>query len=198
MIKFIEIDKSVPYLTLKKYYDLAHKNNQSVIEAFLIASYSDVSQEVDARYVNLKFIQDKEFIFFSNYMSPKSQQFKSHSQISCVIYWSSINVQIRMKGVVSKKSSKFNNEYFLNRSKEKNALAVSSNQSQRISSYHKVLNNYKKALKDSNLNQCPKHWGGFSFIPYYFEFWQGHQSRINKRDVYELNKETWIHSIIEP
>ena len=61
-----------------------------------------------------------------------------------------------------------------------------------------MLNNYKKALKDSNLNQCPKHWGGFSFIPYYFEFWQGHQSRINKRDVYELNKETWIHSIIEP
>jgi pyridoxine/pyridoxamine 5'-phosphate oxidase len=31
--------------------------------------------EVDSRYVNLKFISNDEFIFFSNYDSPKASSF---------------------------------------------------------------------------------------------------------------------------
>ena len=31
----------------------------------------------------------------------------------------------------------------------------------------------------------PDFWGGFSFVPYYFEFWQGHKNRLNKRHVFE-------------
>lgn len=198
MIKFIEIDSTTPYKKFKKCYDLALEKNQSVVEAFLVASYSAKNKEVDARYVNLKFIHNKEFIFFSNYLSPKAEQFKSHSKISCVIYWSSTNTQIRMRGTVKRKSSKYNQEYFFNRSKEKNALAISSKQSQRVSSYEEVISNYETVIKKSDLNKCPEYWGGFGFIPNFFEFWEGHPSRINKRDAYYKNKDTWIHSILEP
>ena len=34
--------------------------------------------------------------------------------------------------------------------------------------------------------------GGYSFSPYYFEFWDGHKSRVNKRYVYELVKNKWV------
>ena len=27
-----------------------------------------------------------------------------------------------------------------------------------------------------------------------FEFWEGHESRLNKREVYELKDDKWIHS----
>ena len=40
-------------------------------------------------------------------------------------------------------------------------------------------------MKD-NLDECPNDWGGFLFKPYYFEFWKGHESRLNERDVYEI------------
>ncbi len=198
MITFKNIDDSIPYSKLKQFYDLALKKNQSVIEAFLVASYSTSNNEVDARFVNLKFVQNSEFIFFSNYESPKSLQFKSHNQVSCVIYWSSINVQIRMKGQINKKSAQFNNDYFSNRAKEKNALAISSRQSQPISNYDDVLTNYKNTLKNSNLHVCPDYWGGFSFIPDYFEFWEGHDSRVNKRDVYKIVNNEWSHSVLQP
>ena len=148
--------------------------------------------------MNLKFIDNKEFIFFSNYNSAKSIEFRDHNQITALIYWNSTNTQIRMKALIKKKSVKYNKSYFANRSKKKNALAISSNQSNPIDSFEKVLENYNESIKFDNLKECPEYWGGYSFTPYYFEFWEGHQSRLNKRDVYELNGEDWIHRILQP
>jgi len=44
----------------------------------------------------------------------------------------------------------------------------------------------------------PEYWGGFSFIPYYFEFWVGHESRINKREVFDKTEGIWKHSFLQP
>mgnify|MGYP001227608139 CR=1 FL=1 len=198
MIEFINPSKETPYKIFKKKYDDAWKANQSIIEAICISSYSSIKKEVGARFVNLKYVNEKEFIFFSNYKSPKSEDFLSHDQITALFYWSSTNVQIRMKGQINKKSAQFNNDYFSNRAKEKNALAISSRQSQPISNYDDVLTNYKNTLKNSNLHVCPDYWGGFSFIPDYFEFWEGHDSRVNKRDVYKIVNNEWSHSVLQP
>ena len=103
-----------------------------------------------------------------------------------------------MKAHIKKTSKSFNNEYFKNRSKHKNALAISSNQSQLIPTYDDVVIKYNHILETENLLKCPNYWGGFAFIPYYFEFWRGHESRINKRDVYQFNGNTWDHEIIQP
>ena len=97
MIKFINNNSSEPYIKLYETYKDALINNQICVEAILIASYSSDLKEVDARYVNLKFVDNKKFIFFSNYESSKSLQFQAHSQISSVLYWNSVNTQIRMK-----------------------------------------------------------------------------------------------------
>jgi len=50
---------------------------------------------------------------------------------------------------------------FLNRSEEKNALAISSNQSKPIDSYSQVKENYNKSLENDDLKKCPEYWGGF-------------------------------------
>tara|TARA_A100001035_G_C27570830_1_gene403070 strand:- start:80 stop:676 length:597 start_codon:yes stop_codon:yes gene_type:complete len=198
MIKFINISEEIPYKIFKNKYDDAIKANQSVIEAICISSYSSVNKEVNARFVNLKFVNDKEFIFFSNYESPKSEDFISHDQITALFYWSSTNVQIRMKAKINKTSREFNLKYFSDRDAKKNALAISSNQSKPVSSYDEVYENYNNSLKNDSLKDCPEYWGGYSFAPYYFEFWEGHESRLNKREVYEINNGDWIHYILQP
>ena len=185
MIEFRNLNKEIPYQLFKEKYDEAIYAGQKSIEAISISSYNKDINEVDSRYVNLKFILNDKFIFFSNYDSPKAASFKSHNQIAALLYWPTINVQIRMKAKIKMKSYEFNQKYFLNRSKDKNALAISSNQSKPIDSYSKVKENYKKSLQNDNLKKCPDFWGGFSFTPYYFEFWEGHKSRLNKRDVFD-------------
>ena len=198
MIEFNDLSQEIPYLLFKEKYNDSINANQSDIEAICIASYSSKRKEVNARFVNLKFVNDKEFIFFSNYKSPKSQDFISHTQITALIYWSSINVQIRMKAKIKQTTSEFNQEYFKQRDKKKNALAISSDQSAKIASYENVYKKYDKSLQNDNLIKCPDYWGGYSFTPYYFEFWEGHESRLNKREVYEIKNNDWIRSILQP
>jgi len=198
MIDFLNLSQETPYLILKKKYDDALCANQKNIEAVSISSYSNKLKEVNSRFVNLKFIDNNDFIFFSNYDSPKSQEFKSHHQITCLIYWNSINTQIRIKAVIKKTSLEFNKNYFIHRLEKKNALAISSNQSVAIDSFKRVIENYSKSLEFDNLKECPDHWGGYSFKPYYFEFWEGHESRLNKRDSYHINNSEWHHSILQP
>ena len=198
MIEFKDLNQETPYLKLKEKYDSAKAADQKIIQAISISSYSNELKEVNSRFVNLKFIDNKEFIFFSNYDSPKSQEFKGHNQITALIYWNSINVQIRLKAIIKKTSLKFNKDYFLNRSKEKNALAISSNQSMPIDSYESIKNKYAKTLELNNLKECPEFWGGYSFIPYYFEFWEGHDARINKRESYLYKDNKWIKFFLQP
>ena len=169
----MKIIKKLSYEPYKTFYDLfskAKKSQQKDIQAISISSYNKKHNEVDSRYVNLKYINGEEWIFFSNYNSPKSEQFDSHSQISAIFFWHKINTQIRIKAKIEKTSVKYNEKYFSKRTKEKNALAISSNQSKTIESYNHVEKNYYHSLKSDNLKKCPRYWGGFSFIPYYFEY----------------------------
>lgn len=198
MIKFRNLSKEKPYKVFEKQYHEALKAKQDKIEAICISSYSIALNEVNARFVNLKIIDDKNFIFFTNYESPKSKEFQNFNQISAVIYWNTTNVQIRLKGRVKKTCSEFNNNYFRKRDLKKNALAISSKQSSRISSYEDVQKNFIKSLENENLYNCPDYWGGYFFEPYYFEFWEGHNSRINKRIVYEVNNGKWDEYYLQP
>jgi pyridoxamine 5'-phosphate oxidase len=198
MIEFNNLNQEIPYLLLKEKYDEAFEAGQKSIEAISISSYNKEVNEVDSRYVNLKFITNDEFIFFSNYDSPKAFAFNSHNQIAALLYWPSINVQIRIKAKIKKTSNDYNLKYFFDRSVEKNALAISSNQSKLIDSYSQVIENYNKSLNNDDLKKCPKFWGGYSFTPYYFEFWEGHESRLNKREVYEKNDDSWRHLVLQP
>ena len=71
-------------------------------------------------------------------------------------------------------------------------------QAKKVESYQKVLDNYYKSLKSDDLNKYPEFWGGYSFKPYYFEFWEGHESRLNKREAYKKNADSWKHLILQP
>ena len=108
MIAFNNLNQEIPYLIFKEKYEKAFNAGQAAIESISISSFNKEMNEVDSRYVNLKFISNNEFIFFSNYDSPKAAAFNSFNQIAVLVYWSSINVQIRMKATVKKTSNKFN------------------------------------------------------------------------------------------
>ena len=197
MIVFKNISKLEPFKILHEKYEKAISNKQDSPEIISIASFDTKKNEVNSRYVNLKIIDNEEFIFFTNYNSTKSNEFQLHKQISALIYWEAINVQIRMKAKILKTSSEFNRRYFLTRSPEKNALAISSNQSNIIDSFETVERKYKKTLSEESLTKCPEYWGGFSFFPFEIEFWEGNRFRINKRELY-IEEEGWKKFILEP
>ncbi len=198
MIAFKNLNTSKPYKKFKDFYEMAEKSKQKNIEAICISSFNVDQNQVDSRYVNLKYIIDDEWIFFSNYNSPKAIQFLSHQQISAVFYWNNINTQIRMKAYVYKTSNKISDAHFKNRNKKKNAISNLSNQSERIESYEKFAKDIMVELKTSKILKRSKDWGGFSFRPFYFEFWEGHEHRLNKREVYSYEDNSWVKYFRQP
>ena len=64
MIEFNSVNQEIPYLIFKTKYNEALNAGQKGIEAISISSYNNEFNEVDSRYVNLKFITNDEFIFF--------------------------------------------------------------------------------------------------------------------------------------
>tara|TARA_B100000963_G_scaffold356638_1_gene377116 strand:- start:8741 stop:9337 length:597 start_codon:yes stop_codon:yes gene_type:complete len=198
MIKFLNNSLEEPFIKLQSKYNKASNANQSSIEAISISSFNKDSNEVNSRLVNLKFIDEDKFIFFSNYNSPKSDEFDTHNQISAIIFWQSINTQIRMKAKIKKTSKDFNERYFEQRSPEKNALAISSTQSKIIESFEQVIEKYNDVKVNYDLQECPEYWGGFMFIPYEIEFWEGGKHRLNKRNLYKHFDNKWHHYILEP
>ncbi len=200
MINFINISKEEPYNKFQHFYSVAQKNNQKNIEAIAISSYNPLKKEVNSRYVNLKYIDINRWIFFTNYLSPKANEFNLHKQISCIFYWNVIDVQIRLKGDVFKLSDSYSDKHFYKRKIEKNALAIVSNQSKKIDAYNDIVEKYQKYLGSSQEldNVRPDYWGGFQFIPTYFEFWEGNENRLNKRKVYVNENNTWSSYFLQP
>ena len=198
MIEFVELDKSEPFQIFKKYYLKALSLEQKNVEASVISSFNEIKGEPNSRMVNIKYLLKNEMIFFTNYDSPKANEFKQNSNISALFFWHSINIQIRIKGKIKKTKKKFSDNYFFKRDKNKNALAISSHQSSVIEEYSKVIENYNRVLQTNKLDIRPDYWGGYSIKPYSFEFWEGNKNRLNKRErfIYNLNK--WNKEILEP
>ncbi len=198
MISFININSSPPY---KKFLDFYHQalKDEKFIDAICISSFDKSSDQVDSRFVNLKYIKDDEWIFFTNYNSPKAFQFKQHDQISAVFFWRSTYSQIRMKAKVIKTCSDFCDEHYRKRDASKNKIATISNQSERIESYDHIVENFNSnRCFNPDLMKRPDYWGGYSFTPYYFEFWEGHDYRINKRTAYQLKEDNWVNFYLQP
>ena len=199
MINIEKISSTEPYKRFRNFYNKAFDADQKVIEAISISSFDRQNNEVESRHVNLKYIIGEEWIFFSNYDSPKAKQFEMHDQITALFFWNSINVQIRIKAIINKSDEDFSNLHYISRAKEKNALAHSSKQSNNIESYDAVIKNYETILLDKEkLKKRPDYWGGFSFKPYYFEFWEGNIHRLNKREVFSKLDDIWKKNFLQP
>lgn len=199
MINLIDIEKTIPFLKFENLYKRALELKQNNIEAICISSFNKKTNEVSSRFVNLKYLRKNEFIFFSNYESKKADDFYTHNQVSGLFFWNILNIQIRIKFNIKKTEKIFSDEHFKKRSNKKNALAISSMQSKKIVSYENVIEKYNTSFKKiSNETERPLYWGGYTLKPYYFEFWDGHESRINKREVFELYGTEWSSYFLEP
>ena len=199
MIDLINIPSDLPHNKFLDLYQKALQENQRGIEAIAIRYYDKSNNEVESRVVNLKYITGNEWIFFSIYRSPKAMQFESHDQISAMFHWGAINSQVRLKAKINKTSVEFSDNHFQSRTKEKNALAISSIQSQPIDSFNSVKDNFYKTLASMDSeSKRPEYWGGYSFTPYYLEFWEGHENRLNQRHVFSMEEGSWRESLLQP
>ena len=102
MLEFSNLPDSRPYQLFHQYYQEAEAANQVLAYAFAVSSYNPSTKIVDSRFVNLKYIDGNDWIFFTNYKGPKAQAFEGHNQISALFNWTATRMQIRIKATIKK------------------------------------------------------------------------------------------------
>ncbi|PZV22738.1 MAG: pyridoxamine 5'-phosphate oxidase [Snowella sp.] len=168
--------------------------------AMTLATLSKEGKPI-ARMVLLKGLDEKGFVFYTNYDSAKGKQLTETDSAALVFWWAGLERQVRVEGMVEKVSSEESDAYFQSRPKASQLGAWASPQSQVIEN-RGVLEKRLAELEEKYATEKvprPPHWGGFRVIPTAIEFWQGRPSRLHDRIRYELDeKGDWFYQRLAP
>lgn len=189
-----------PVKLFENWYDLV-KNTKTPEPTAMTLSTINAQGRPTSRVVLLKYFKNGEFYFFTNYESSKGKELSANPFASLNFHWHlPLHRQVRVEGEVRKTSLEDNQVYFESRPHGSQIGAWASKQSQKLKK-REILEQEVKNIEEKFKNQkvpCPPHWGGFIIKPYLFEFWEGKESRLHERFVFEKSGNEWLFSLLNP
>lgn len=168
--------------------------------AMTLATVDLTTGQPSARIVLLKGLDDRGFVFFTNYASRKASELDHDAKAALVFNWVDLERQVRIEGTVEKVTREESDLYFHQRPRKSQLAAWAATQSAPLTSREELERLYaaREAEFDGKDVPLPPTWGGYRVIPHHIEFWQGRQSRLHDRLVYVRQGDHWTRSRIAP
>src|SRR6187399_3611891 len=105
-----EVDASA-IRQFEKWWHEAVNSKIDEVNAMTLATAS-LDALPSARIVLLKEVNEKGFVFFTNYNSFKAQQLAENPRACLVFFWKEIERQVRITGIIEKVMDEVSDEYF--------------------------------------------------------------------------------------
>ena len=175
--------------------------NSAVIEptAMTVSTVDDEGRP-SSRVVLLKGFDANGFVFFTNYQSKKGIDLAANPDASLHFFWPALERQIVISGRAERAAREESEVYFASRPVESRIAAWASKQSKELANREELearVAEVHERFADGDI-PCPPFWGGFRVRPTRIEFWQGRQSRLHDRIVYELRGGMWFTIRLAP
>lgn len=155
-----------------------------------------------ARVVLLKDLDERGFVFYTNYESTKGQAIAANPRVCLNFFWGNLERQVRITGTAEKVSREESETYFRSRPLESRLGAWASHQSSIIPNRTTLEEQYNKVQSEFQGENpeipLPPFWGGYRVIPTEMEFWQGRIGRLHDRIVYTKHGAEWTISRRSP
>ena len=184
------------------YYDPELELEQNDPNAICISSVDSMGMP-NGRFVLLKEVTEKGFLFYTNLKSQKGiELFKSGK--GALTWWSRAqNKSVRVQGTIEQVSNDIADRYWSSRKEDAKISAILSKQSEEVESREQLEAEFTK-LKSIYAGKDiprPDHWSGVIICPQKIEFWEAtlaYTSRLHNRFVFELNNNKWIIKRLYP
>lgn len=188
-----------PFAQFEKWMQQAIDLQFSDPTAMTVATV-DAEGQPSQRIVLLKQLDNRGFVFYTNYGSRKARDLEANPRISLHFPWHEIDRQVKVCGVAERVPVAESMKYFLTRPRDSQLAAHASKQSHVLSSRTVLLNQFEAMKHKFQAGEVPlpDFWGGYRVTPHEIEFWQGGANRLHDRFRYSLDAGDWVIERLAP
>lgn len=165
------------------------------------------------RYVLLKGVDERGFVWYTNYTSRKAADLDAVPAAALTFWWPELERSVRIEGGAARVPAAESDAYFASRPPGSRLGAWASDQSSPAAD-RGVMEARMAALEAEYYGPAgaagggepikdiprPPHWGGYRLTPTLVEFWKGRKSRVHDRLCYkrEAGGEGWTMTRLQP
>ena len=190
-----------PLLRVAEILNKAMTRNLVDWNAMNIATVNSDGQP-SSRMVLLKKIDDRGFVFYSNFNSQKGQEIELNNLVALNFWWRELKEQIRVEGSIEKLSPEESDEYFNSRPLQSRVAAIVSKQSEKIESYEKLnaeIQDLTEKFQQTREEPVrPEHCGLYLISPISIEIWKEGDFRTHLREKFTKNNNKWESCFLSP
>ena len=165
----------------------------------MVLSTVDPDGRPSARYVLLKGVDDRGFVFYTNIESRKAKGLAAHPYAALTFYWPP-TTQVRIEGEVEPVSDADADAYFATRPRGSQIGAWASRQSAGLATRAELdarVHEVEVRFKDAVVTR-PPFWSGFRVVPRSIEFWTRDPARLHERVVFQRDNGQWTRALLYP
>jgi pyridoxamine 5'-phosphate oxidase len=181
-----------PINQFQRWFDEAKAAGQPEPEAMALAT-STPSGEPSVRFVLLRGLDHRGFVFYTNTNSRKGLELAANPVAALAFRWWTLERQVRVSGPVEAVDAEESDAYFRTRPRGAQLGAWASAQSDLLAD-RAVLEQEVEAVTtrfDGREVPRPPWWGGYRVRPLEVEVWQGQPDRLHDRVRYHRLDTRW-------